>query len=80
MIYVDSFAIIYNCVLQPRPHMTFTFENILSHINTIYVLRTKMGLVQPRGKARSEIHTPEQDCLRLKVGIKLSKTFTVIIS
>lgn len=24
-----------------RPHMEFTFYNVLSHINTVFVLRTK---------------------------------------
>lgn len=27
-----------------RPHMTFDFNHILSHINTVYVLRTKEGI------------------------------------
>ncbi|XP_050303265.1 guanylate cyclase soluble subunit beta-1 [Anthonomus grandis grandis] len=31
-------------ILDPiRPHLELTFENILSHINTIYVLKTKHG-------------------------------------
>ncbi|CAH0560349.1 unnamed protein product, partial [Brassicogethes aeneus] len=29
-----------------RPHLELTFENILSHINTIYVLRTRSGVMQ----------------------------------
>ncbi|CAG9762829.1 unnamed protein product [Ceutorhynchus assimilis] len=34
-------------VLDPiRPHLELTFENILSHINTIYVLKTKYGVMQ----------------------------------
>ena len=28
-----------------RPHMDFTFENVLAHINTVYVLSTKIQLV-----------------------------------
>lgn len=27
-----------------RPHLQLTFDNILSHINTIYVLSTKKGM------------------------------------
>ncbi|XP_063866036.1 guanylate cyclase soluble subunit beta-1-like isoform X1 [Scylla paramamosain] len=45
-----------------RPHMDLTFENILSHINTIYVLRAYEGLTTA---ARDE-SSPEQRCLRLK--------------
>lgn len=26
-----------------RPHLQLSFENILAHINTIYVLKTKQG-------------------------------------
>ncbi|KAK9497202.1 hypothetical protein O3M35_004565 [Rhynocoris fuscipes] len=34
-------------LLDPvRPHLDLTFENILSHINTIYVLRTKQGVMK----------------------------------
>ncbi|XP_019869558.1 guanylate cyclase soluble subunit beta-1 [Aethina tumida] len=29
-----------------RPHLELTFENILSHINTIYVLRTRSGVMK----------------------------------
>ncbi|PSN51153.1 Guanylate cyclase soluble subunit beta-1 [Blattella germanica] len=29
-----------------RPHLELTFENILSHINTVYVLKTKSGVMQ----------------------------------
>ncbi|XP_047370762.1 guanylate cyclase soluble subunit beta-1 isoform X1 [Vespa velutina] len=29
-----------------RPHLELTFENILSHINTVYVLRTKKGAMR----------------------------------
>ncbi|XP_012216269.1 guanylate cyclase soluble subunit beta-1 [Linepithema humile] len=39
-----------NCKLNDilstvRPHLELTFENILSHINTVYVLRTKKGVM-----------------------------------
>ncbi|CAL8081694.1 unnamed protein product [Orchesella dallaii] len=36
-----------------RPHMEFTFAHILSHINTVYVLRTRKPLIA------SEFITPE---------------------
>lgn len=29
-----------------RPHLDLTFENILSHINTVYVLKTKPGVME----------------------------------
>lgn len=29
-----------------RPHLEMTFENILSHINTVYVLKTKPGVME----------------------------------
>ncbi|KAG5338085.1 GCYB1 cyclase, partial [Acromyrmex heyeri] len=32
-------------LLTVRPHLELTFENILSHINTVYVLRTKKGVM-----------------------------------
>ncbi|XP_033323715.1 guanylate cyclase soluble subunit beta-1-like [Megalopta genalis] len=40
-----------NCKLNDilwtvRPHLELTFENILSHINTVYVLRTKDGVTR----------------------------------
>lgn len=41
-----------------RPHLELTFENILAHINTIYVLKTKQGAM-----GRHERY------LRLKVSI-----------
>ncbi|KAG7154264.1 Guanylate cyclase soluble subunit beta-1-like [Homarus americanus] len=47
-----------------RPHMELTFDNILSHINTIYVLQTKEGLISTRGDNR-ELGS-DQGCLRLK--------------
>ncbi|XP_014204890.1 guanylate cyclase soluble subunit beta-1 isoform X2 [Copidosoma floridanum] len=33
-------------LLPVRPHLDLTFENILSHINTVYVLRTKKAVMQ----------------------------------
>ncbi|XP_046624706.1 soluble guanylate cyclase gcy-33-like [Neodiprion virginianus] len=33
-------------LLTVRPHLELTFENILSHINTVYVLRTKTGVMK----------------------------------
>lgn len=33
-------------LLTVRPHLELTFENILSHINTVYVLRTKKGVMR----------------------------------
>ncbi|XP_071525071.1 guanylate cyclase soluble subunit beta-1 isoform X2 [Panulirus ornatus] len=47
-----------------RPHMELSFDNILSHINTIYVLRTREGIVSTRGDNR-DLGT-DQGCLRLK--------------
>jgi len=41
-----------------RPHLQLNFENILSHINTIYVLQTRQGAMSSRH---------EQRFLRLKV-------------
>ncbi|KYB27920.1 Soluble guanylate cyclase 88E-like Protein [Tribolium castaneum] len=42
-----------------RPHLELTFENILSHINTIYVLKTRPGVMQVCAP-------PEYRYLRLK--------------
>lgn len=47
---------------QVRPHLELTFENILSHINTVYVLRTKKGVMQVDS-------SEEYSYLRLKVSI-----------
>ncbi|KAI5738699.1 hypothetical protein M8J77_010074 [Diaphorina citri] len=34
-------------ILDPvRPHLDLTFDNILAHINTVYVLKTKPGIMQ----------------------------------
>ncbi|XP_062125796.1 guanylate cyclase soluble subunit beta-1 isoform X1 [Drosophila sulfurigaster albostrigata] len=35
-----------------RPHLQLTFENILSHINTIYVLQTRQGAMSSRHEQR----------------------------
>ncbi|XP_067000206.1 guanylate cyclase soluble subunit beta-1 [Anabrus simplex] len=43
-----------------RPHLELTFENILSHINTVYVMKTKPGVMTV------EILEPEFSNLRLK--------------
>jgi hypothetical protein len=32
-------------VRQVRPHLELTFDNILAHINTVYVLNTKPGIM-----------------------------------
>ena len=45
---------------QVRPHLELTFENILSHINTVYVLRTKKGVMRVDA-------SEEYSYLRLKV-------------
>ena len=47
--------------------MDLTFENILSHINTIYVLCAYEGLTT----ATRDESSPEQRCLRLKVSIEV---------
>ena len=64
---LDFFGRIYekNCPLLAlfeavRPHLQLSFENILAHINTIYVLKTKAGVM-----SKSERY------LRLKVRGKL---------
>jgi guanylate cyclase soluble subunit beta len=49
--------------LQVRPHLELTFENILSHINTVYVLKTKPGVME----AEHQDVTQEFSYLRLKV-------------
>lgn len=42
-----------------RPHLILNFENILAHINTIYVLKTKQGAMNKHERY-----------LRLKVGVE----------
>ncbi|XP_031631652.1 guanylate cyclase soluble subunit beta-1 isoform X2 [Contarinia nasturtii] len=46
-----------NCLLNDvleavRPHVNLTFDNILAHINTIYVLKTKTGALAGQGYLR----------------------------
>jgi Heme NO binding associated. len=48
---------------QVRPHLELTFENILSHINTVYVLKTKPGVME----AEHQDVTQEFSDLGLKV-------------
>ncbi|KDR07449.1 guanylate cyclase soluble subunit beta-1 [Zootermopsis nevadensis] len=45
-----------------RPHLELTFQNILSHINTVYVLKTKPGVME----AEHQDGAPEFSYLRLK--------------
>lgn len=35
----------FDSVEQVRPHLELTFDNILAHINTVYVLNTKPGIM-----------------------------------
>lgn len=51
-----------------RPHLQLTFENILAHINTIYVLKTRQGAM---GR--------HQRNLRLKVCITIFLLFCIPI-
>lgn len=56
-----------------RPHMEFTFKSILSHANTIYVLKTNPGVVNPNNPRNGSIpalklkgqmlHVPESNVL-----------------
>uniref|UniRef100_A0A8C5A7W7 Guanylate cyclase soluble subunit beta-1 n=1 Tax=Gadus morhua TaxID=8049 RepID=A0A8C5A7W7_GADMO len=50
-----------------RPHIDFSFHGILSHINTVFVLRSKEGLlnVEPV-ENEDELTGVEISCLRLK--------------
>ncbi|XP_034250130.1 guanylate cyclase soluble subunit beta-1 [Thrips palmi] len=49
-------------VLEPvRPHLDLTFENILAHINTVYVLKTRPGALDAEPDT-----PPEFTYLRLK--------------
>lgn len=44
-------------VLEPvRPHVNLTFDNILAHINTIYVLKTKSGVLAGQGYLRLKVN------------------------
>lgn len=49
-----------NCLLNDvleavRPHVNLTFDNILAHINTIYVLKTKSGAIAGQGYLRLKV-------------------------
>ncbi|KAF3420230.1 hypothetical protein E2986_01199 [Frieseomelitta varia] len=55
-------------LLTVRPHLELTFENILSHINTVYVLRTKKGVMRVDA-------SEEYSYLRLKV----SRNFVFVL-
>ena len=59
-ILIETLTLIFVFGFQVRPHLELTFENILSHINTVYVLRTKKGIMQFEA-------TEEYSYLRLKV-------------
>lgn len=37
----DATSVVSDVFDMIRPHMEFTFNNILSHINTVFVLHTK---------------------------------------
>lgn len=56
-----------NDVLEAvRPHVNLTFDNILAHINTIYVLKTKSGALAGQGYlrlkvSRISVSMPEQN-------------------
>ncbi|KAK1121788.1 hypothetical protein K0M31_010099 [Melipona bicolor] len=55
-------------LLTVRPHLELTFENILSHINTVYVLRTKKGVMRVDA-------SEEYSYLRLKVSTPVESYF-----
>ncbi|XP_051784123.1 guanylate cyclase soluble subunit beta-1 isoform X2 [Erpetoichthys calabaricus] len=61
-----------NCNLQSvfslvRPHIDFSFHGILSHINTVFVLRSKEGLLNvEKPECEDELTGTEISCLRLK--------------
>lgn len=49
-----------NCLLNDvleavRPHVNLNFDNILAHINTIYVLKTKSGVLAGQGYLRLKV-------------------------
>lgn len=39
-----------------RPHLELTFDNILAHIDTIYVLKTKTGALAQQGYLRLKVN------------------------
>lgn len=50
-----------------RPHMEFDFHHILSHINTVYVLRTKEGIIGPADdNANNKYDNQDLSRMRLK--------------
>uniref|UniRef100_W5MNR7 Guanylate cyclase soluble subunit beta-1 n=1 Tax=Lepisosteus oculatus TaxID=7918 RepID=W5MNR7_LEPOC len=50
-----------------RPHIDFSFHGILSHINTVFVLRSKEGLLNvEKSECEDELTGAETSCLRLK--------------
>uniref|UniRef100_A0A672G5Q6 Guanylate cyclase soluble subunit beta-1 n=1 Tax=Salarias fasciatus TaxID=181472 RepID=A0A672G5Q6_SALFA len=50
-----------------RPHIDFSFHGILSHINTVFVLRSKEGLLNVETvENEDELTGVEISCLRLK--------------
>ncbi|ESP02185.1 hypothetical protein LOTGIDRAFT_111502, partial [Lottia gigantea] len=49
-----------------RPQMDFNFDNILSHINTIYVLRTKVNVVDLDALEGDTLPTQDTSKMRLK--------------
>ncbi|KAJ8001242.1 hypothetical protein DPEC_G00192300 [Dallia pectoralis] len=50
-----------------RPHIDFSFQGMLSHINTVFVLRSKEGLLNVgTSENEDELTGAEISCLRLK--------------
>ncbi|XP_071976904.1 guanylate cyclase soluble subunit beta-1 [Engystomops pustulosus] len=50
-----------------RPHIDISFHGILSHINTVFVLRSKEGLLDvEKSETEDELTLTEISCLRLK--------------
>ncbi|KAL4230720.1 Guanylate cyclase soluble subunit beta-1 [Mactra antiquata] len=49
-----------------RPHMKFDFDHILSHINTVYVLRTKEGILGIADDNSNRIEHNDTSRMRLK--------------
>ncbi|XP_043564739.1 guanylate cyclase soluble subunit beta-1 isoform X1 [Chiloscyllium plagiosum] len=50
-----------------RPHIDFTFHGILSHINTVFVLRSKEGLLNGvKTESDDDLTGAEISCLRVK--------------
>uniref|UniRef100_A0A4W3IQT3 Guanylate cyclase soluble subunit beta-1 n=1 Tax=Callorhinchus milii TaxID=7868 RepID=A0A4W3IQT3_CALMI len=50
-----------------RPHIDFTFHGILSHINTVFVIRSKEGLLNvEKAESDDDLTGAEISCLRLK--------------